>query len=160
MEKGQLNKEETLSIHGLSDELCIFNGFQFPLLPGMSYMMDGKPGQRTLFISDMNEDIVISLEQGMKCLDLTIAKREVTACVHCEYRQDNKYLHQMKLLSGDKVFKNQVYFHMEVTDDDGTVHICPGQMILSADFEQAEEMEPILIKLLNGFAVYKMKGGG
>ena len=160
MEKGQLNKEETLSIYGLSDELCIFNGFRFPLLPGMSYMMDGKPGRRTLFITDEDENIIISFEQGMKCLDISF-QREARTPIYSEYRMDNKYLHQQKLLSTDeKVLKDWIGFRMEITDDDGTVYTCPGQLSLSSKHRQMDGVEPILIKLLNGFAVCNTKGGG
>lgn len=160
MEKENRSNNEQIPLdYSISENMFIFNGFQFPILTGMNYMMDGSPGQRVLFISDMNENIIISFEQGMECLDITNAKIDGTACVHSEYRQDNKYLHQLKLLSGDKVFKNHIYFHMEIIDNIGAVHICPGQMILSANFKQADKIEPILIKLLNGFAVSKMKGG-
>lgn len=158
MEKEQLNMEESLS--NPNEALCVFNGFQFPLLPGMFYMMDGNPGLRNLFIADEDEKIIVCFEQGMKCLDISF-QREARTPIYSEYRMDNKYLHQRKLLSTDeKVLKDWVGFRMEITDDDGTVHTCPGQLSLSPEYRKMDGVEPILIKLLNGFAVYNTKGGG
>ena len=44
-----------------TDEWITFNGFCFPMLPGVRYFMDGNPGNgRTLFIEDDAETFEIS----------------------------------------------------------------------------------------------------
>ena len=48
----------------LFDRLC------FSIMPRLNYWMDGKPGKRTLFIADESETVMISIEEGMRCLDL------------------------------------------------------------------------------------------
>lgn len=160
MKNDKLNIDQASSVCGQYEELCIFNGFSFPLLPGMGYFMDGPPGKRVLFIADECEDILITFEQGMKHLDISF-QREARTPIYSEYRMDNKYLHQRKPLSTDeKVLKDWIGFRMEITEDDGTVHTCPGQLSLSSKYRQMDGVEPILIKLLNGFAVYNTKGGG
>lgn len=160
MENIQLNNKQPSSSCRLADDFCVFNGFQFPLLPGMIYMMDGKPGLRVLHIVDETEKILISFEQGMSCLDIP-SQNDERESIYSEYRMDNKYLHQRKMLSVDeKRLKDWIGFRMEITDDDGTVHICPGQLSLSPTLRQMDGVEPILVMLLNGFAVYNTKGGG
>ncbi len=129
---------------------CVFNGFQFPLLPRMCYAVDGNPGQKVLFICDEDENIIISFEQDMKCLDVFHYSENRTP-IYSEYQMDNKYLHQCRLRSADK---DWIGFRMEITDDDGTVHICPGQMSVSSAYRQKDGVEPILIQLLNGFSVF------
>lgn len=160
MESGQLNMKKSSPSSAYYDTWCIFNGFQFPLLPCMSYSVSGKPGSKTLFITDAKENVILSFEEGMKCLDIDFQSKDRTP-IEAEYRAGNKYLHQRKLLSVDeRKLKDWIGFRMEITDDNGAVHTCPGQMSISPMCSQADGVEPILIELLYGIAVYTAKGGG
>lgn len=160
MERGQLNMKRFSPSSAYYDAWCIFNGFQFPMLQCMSFSVSGKPGSKTLFITDAKENVIISFEEGMKCLDIDFQSKDRTT-IEAEYRAGNKYLHQRKLLSVDeRKLKDWIGFRMEITDGDGTVHTCPGQMSISPMCSQTDGVEPILIELLYGIAVCKVKGGG
>ncbi|MBO5330196.1 MAG: hypothetical protein J6A71_06755 [Anaerotignum sp.] len=142
-------------------EWLMFNGFIFPLLPQLYYRADGRAGERILMINDEEETFSISFEQGMECLDLLQTSSAERPKIYSEYRKDDRYLHQCKVFAQDgTAFKDIVYFHMELTDTDGTVHICPGQMFISPALRQSDGVEPLLLQLLNGTSVYKAKGGG
>lgn len=157
MENEKLNIEYPFT--HLSHEMCVFNGFQLPLFPEMEYLLDGENGMKVLFISD--EQCSINFEQGMNCIDLSCNMETHRRTSYSEYRKDDRYLHQCKVFAQDgTVFKDIVYFHMELTDTDGTVHICPGQMFVSPALRQSDGVEPLLLQLLNGTSVYKAKGGG
>ena len=141
-------------------EWLAFNGFIFPVLPRFSYKTDGRAGERVLFITDEEETCLISFEQGMHCLDL-----QKKACgrrtVYREYRQDGRYLHQRTVFAQDGTdFQDIVFFHMELTDENGQVHTCPGQMFLSPEKTAQEGVEPLLLQLLNGMEPCREKGGG
>jgi len=160
MESGQLNTKTSLSSSACYDTLRIFNGFQFPLLPHMNYSVSGKPGNKTLFITNAQENVILSFEEGMPCLDISFQPKDRTS-IDAEYRTNNKYLHQRKLLSVDEQkLRDWVGFRIEITDDDGAIHTCPGQLSISPAYRQTDGVEPILVELLRGIAVCKTKGGG
>ena len=94
----------------------------------------------------------------MECMDVKLSDKKGYIHNHCEYRQNNKYLHQLKLVSNeDNKMHNFVYFRMEVTDEDGTVYTCPGQMFMGPAFKQSSGVEPILLELIDGLSIYHMK---
>lgn len=143
-------KKTTQAINATSS--YTYNGFCFPLLPQMSYATDGEPGKSVLFITNIDETIIISIEEGMQCLDQVALVGSKKHSVESEYRTKNKYLHQLKVISVDeKMFNDLVYFRMEVTDKEGKTHICPGQMSLSPAWRQMKGAEPILKELFEGF---------
>lgn len=161
MEKRKVNTEKTSGNSRSSEAFCVFNDFEIPMLPAMNYCMDGLPGRRVLFISEESETVVISFEQGMECLDIFAAEKGVGEAFHSEYRLDNKYLHQLKLKrNGKEGLSKLVYFRIEITDEEGMVHICPGQMLVSEEYKLKAGIEPILVDLMSGIAVRKAKGGG
>lgn len=159
MEKQQLKIKQPSSDFILSDDLCVFNGFQFPLLQDVTYFSDGLPGCKVMFLTGRDEIFTISFEEDMECMDLKLSDEKRYTSNHCEYQQNNKYLHQLKLVSNeDNKMHNFVYFRMEVTDEDGTVYTCPGQMFMGPAFKQSSGVEPILLELIDGLSIYHMKG--
>lgn len=139
---------------GLSSGEYEFCGFRFPWLKGMKYLLDGSPGMRSLFIADKRRKIIIYFEEGMQCLDkctnfpLELRKEQ------SEYKESDRYLHQVKLLSAaGKDAKDVVFFHMEVTDKGGKSHVCPGQMLLPMARRKQKGPEPLLMSLLSGLRI-------
>mgnify|MGYP003425270602 FL=1 len=82
--------------------------------------------QKSVFWEDKNESIVISFEGDMICLDMQDNILTKEKILESEYRTGNKYIHQLKELTKDK---DIVYFHIEVLDENGVMHICPGQLL-------------------------------
>lgn len=133
-----------------TDEWLTFNGFCFPMLPGVRYFMDGRPGNgRTLFIEDEAETFEISFEVGMQCLDLLTSCFDNSEHIDTEYSKEGKYLHQCKTKS--KLDENEaiIYFHFEIPDSKGEKHTCPGQMFTSVNYKSTQEPEPVLVEILN-----------
>ena len=130
--------------------LLPFDGLRFSFVPRLYYWMDGKPGKRTLFIEDEEETVVISFEEGMRCLDLV--NREENLCF--EYRCGLRYLHQARVVSPDRTNASCCsFFHMEITDHAGAVHCLPGQMLVRAGRPWADGVEPVLIEILNSITI-------
>lgn len=131
-----------------------FCGFRFPWLKGMKYLLDGAPGMRTLFIADKRKKVTISFEEGMQCLDQSTKLHPELKKVQSEYKDAHKYLHQVKIFNaGRKESQDLVYFHMEVLDKAGKLHICPGQMLLPIGCRGQDGPEPLLMSILSGLRI-------
>ena len=144
------------------NEPIIFDGFLFPRVPSMFCFADGQPGRRCMFISSEGGRYVISFEEGMKCMDERLpSETNIVRYISSEYRSGDRYLHQIRT---DPVTRpgigNYAFFHMKIPDENGEIHILPGQMTAKVDHQWSDEVEPILKALLMGIAVCKTKGGG
>lgn len=122
-----------------------FDSLRFSFVPRLNYWMDGRPGKRTLFIEDEEATMLVSFEEGMRCLDLL----DIDQCSCAEYRQGLSYLHLKRTPQGC------AYFHMEIPDETGEIWKLPGQMIVRAPYVWAKEIEPILVALLNSITLVK-----
>ena len=122
-----------------------FDSLRFSIVPRLNYWMDGRPGKRTLFIEDEDETMLISFEEGMRCLDLL----DIDKCTCAEYRQGQSYLHQKRTPRGC------AYFHMEIPDEAGEIWYLPGQMIVKKTYVWEKGVEPILVEILNGITLVK-----
>jgi len=130
--------------------LQLFDTLRFSILPRLNYWMDGKPGKRTLFIADEEESVVISFEEGSRCLDL--ANTDVDHCY--EYRCGSRYLHQARAANKERAnARGCIFFHMEITDHAGATHCLPGQMLAPPGYPWAEGVESILIQILNSITI-------
>ena len=127
-----------------------FDVLRFSFVPRLHYWMDGKPGKRTLFIEDEEETVVISFEEGMRCLDMVNRDED-----HCfEYRRGLRYLHQARVVNPDRANASCCsFFHMEITDHAGVTHCLPGQMLAPPGYPWAEGVESILIQILNSITI-------
>lgn len=134
---------------GIKKQMIRFGEFLLPHLSNLSYTLDGKPGAQVLFYHDAKDDMVISFEEGMVCMDANHQRLKNRRTIQAEYQEQSRYLHQYKILSEDKDrFNDIVFFHLEISDDAGRAHSCPGQMVLSGRYRQEEGVEPVLIELL------------
>ena len=127
-----------------------FDYIRFPIMPRLNYWMDGRPGKRTLFIEDAEETLLISFEEGMRCLD--IPDTDTYRCA--EYRQGSYYLHQKRPPQRANR-RGCAYFHMEIPDETGEIWYLPGQMIVKETYVWAKGAEPILVEILNGIVLVK-----
>ena len=86
----------------------------------------------------------------MICLDMQDNILTKDKILESEYRTGNKYIHQLKELTKDK---DIVYFHIEVLDENGVMHICPGQLLRTPDVQQKDGVESVLKEILEEFTV-------
>lgn len=112
---------------------CInFCGFLIPVLPEFTYREDGLvKGPRILFIEDLNEIMLITLEEGMRCIDDLVIKNEERGYETREYLYENRKLQIAYPCQSDMKSCRMGYFHVELTDKKGEIHILPGQMYIS-----------------------------
>jgi len=127
-----------------------FDCLHFPRLPQLNYWMDGKPGKRTVFIESPKDNVLISFEEGMRCIDL--AQRAPDR--RFEYRREKRYLHQTRSGKSERnTTGSWSFFHMEITDPAGNIHWLPGQMVAWAGYPWAEGVEPLLVEILNSISI-------
>ena len=128
----------------------LFDRYRLILPPGLKYYQDGLPGKRVLFVTDCEESFDISFEEDMEYMDLTAGglDRERTVCF--EYRSGDQYIHQRRI---DRRSTSFAFFHIELKDSKGKMMFLPGQMIANQNYLWSEDVEPILIKLLDGISV-------
>jgi len=138
----------------------LFNGFYIPFLPKLNYFKDGEGISTVLFIVEPEEQFVISMEEGMKCIDLTVQNRGRQRYIHAEHEQENKYLHQCRMDSRKTIRKKQrddfcrmAFFHIRVQDQDGNTRLCPGQISVAPGYEWNDGVEPVLLALMEGITV-------
>lgn len=143
------------------DEPIIFDGFLFPRFPSVFCFADGMPGRRSMFISCESERYTISFDERMKCMDVNVPERTTMQYISSEYRSGDRYIHQLRTDPATRPGAgNYAFFHMKIPDENGEIHILPGQMTAKVDYQWSDEVEPILKALLMGIAVCKVKGGG
>lgn len=128
----------------------LFDKYRILLPPGLKHHQDGLPTKRVLFITDCDESFVISFEEDMECMDLTAGglDREQTTCF--EHRSGDQYIHQRRIYRRNTSF---AFFHIELKDSRGDTVYQPGQMIANQNYLWSENVEPILIKLLDGISI-------
>ena len=104
---------------------------------------------------------MISFEENMECMDLTGASCDcVIKRIESEHQSNGRYIHQLRTDSQKRPGAgNYAFFHMKIPDEDGTIHILPGQMTAKAGYQWSEGVEPVLMKLLEGINLCKTKGG-
>lgn len=143
------------------DEPIIYEGFMFRRNPSLFYFADGLPGRRCLSISDESTGVKISFEEGMGCMDETVPSEScIVKHIPSEYRNGDRYLHQIRTDPQTRPGAgNYAFFHMEIPDENGEMHIIPGQMTAPYGYLWSDGAEPILIDMMNGMTVCKQKGG-
>ena len=89
----------------------------------------------------------------MKPMD-TISEGEGVSTVSYQCRQNGKYIHLQR--RSEKPIPC-AFFHLELEDNNGTMHVLPGQMVIYTDYTWSDGIEPVLMELLSGIAVCKTK---
>ena len=132
----------------------IFGEYTLEIPQGLSYHVDGQAGKRVVFITDPDETFLVSFEEGMEMMDLLDFPHDNSPCVSSTWRSGSKYIHQKRTdPESRKDGANFAFFHMEITDEKGKVHILPGQMTAPCGFKWADDVEPVLIAILNRLIV-------
>ena len=139
----------------------LFDTYSLTIPSKLKYHADGLPGKRVLFLTDSAETFIISFEEGMKMMDMMPDHPEESPKVSFQCCKDGKYIHQRRT---DPKYRQGIgsfaFFHIELDDDNGGTRYLPGQMTAKAGYQWAEGVEPVLLDLLDGIAVCKVKGGG
>lgn len=131
--------------------LC-FQGFRMPFLPQYHYWLDGRPGSRCLFVSNEDRTLVLSFEEGMKCLDLVESRHGEETFLCFESKRGEVYLHERRT-KARPTGGNYAFFHFEIPDAQGTVHCLPGQINVRPEYRWSQGPEPILLDLLEGITL-------
>ena len=114
-----------------NNSMISFGKYLFPLLPELIYCKDGDNEDELLFIEDNEGIFTLSFEKGMKCIDLLVASEQEDCFGRLQYQQGNKKLHFCYPLRSDESRAGMGFFHIEICDDSGRVHILPGQLCIS-----------------------------
>ncbi len=116
-----------------------FEQFSFPVLPGLVYEKDGnKRIGELLFIDDSRGRFQIYFESGMSCLDLLVWERNPEQISWQEHSFGALKLHLCYPERGRRTPSSVGFFHAELTDTDGVIHILPGQIKLERPARQLD----------------------
>lgn len=142
--------------------ISLFDRYSLIIPPELKHHMDGPPGKRVVFITDAEEHVLISFEENMACMDLTGASRDsVSKRIESEHQSKDRYIHQLRTDPATRPgIGNYAFFHMEMPDETGELHILPGQMTAPCGYAWSDGVEPVLIDLMNGLTVCSPNGGG
>ena len=132
LEKAKLEKIKSFN-NDDSDLVLVFDKYIEREIPYSNENVYGEPDKlienlekECLYIVFTNKNIEIENAYKVK---LKTTKEKI---LESEYRTGNKYIHQLKELTKDK---DIVYFHIEVLDENGVMHICPGQLLRTPDVQ-------------------------
>lgn len=144
-----MNHKETESSQNVW--LC-FQGFRMPFLPQYHYWLDGRPGSRCLFISNVEQTFVMSFEEGMRCIDLVEGHGDEKDFLQFETRRGEVYLHERRTKAKSNG-SNYSFFHFEISDAEGRVRYLPGQINVRPEYYWSNGPDPVLLDLLEGIAL-------
>jgi hypothetical protein len=139
-----------------STAVNLFDQYRLLIPPKLKSHQDGPPGQRVLFITDKKESFTVSFEEGAAPMDM-LPETDGEQTVRFQCCQDGKYIHQRRSNSSTE---RCAFFHIELEDDDGKTLYLSGQIVVTDKYQWSDGVEPVLMKLLEGIAVCKTKGGG
>lgn len=136
-----------------------FEQFSFPILPGLVYEKDGN--QRIgelLFIDDSRGRFRIYFESGMSCLDLRVCERDPEKVFVQQHSLGHLTLYLCYPVQDCGKQPSVGYFHAELTDANGIVHLLPGQISLERPTRQMDGLRGItaLYDLMDGLRVESM----
>ena len=140
-----------------STAVNLFDQYRLLIRPKLKSHQDGPPGQRVLFITDAKETFIVSFEEGMQMRDMLDVSKDSANAVSHQCCKDGKYIHQRR---SNSATERCAFFHMELEDDDGKTLYLSGQIVVTEKYQWSDGVEPVLMKLLEGIAVCKTKGGG
>ena len=140
-----------------STSVNLFDQYRLLIPPKLKSHQDGPPGQRVLFITDKKESFNVSFEEGMQMRDMLDVSKDSANAVSHQCCKDGKYIHQRR---SNSAIERCAFFHIELEDDDGKTLYLSGQIVVTEKYQWSDGVEPVLMKLLEGIAVCKTKGGG
>ena len=121
----------------------LFDIVPLRLVPRMNYWSDGEHGRRVLFITDEKETFTISFEEGIEYPDYCQLPGYICA-------EQQKGCFRLRQCRGEQreLLNNVCVFQIEWTDQNGIVHIQPGQMVTGFDYIWADGVEPVLLSFV------------
>ena len=136
-----------------NNSMISFGKYLFPLLPELIYCKDGDNEDELLFIEDNEGIFTLSFEKGMKCIDLLVASEQEECFGRLQCQQGNKKLHFCYPLQSDESRPHMGFFHVEICDNSGQIHILPGQLCISPPNKYIDILKeyPAFKKLFCGF---------
>ncbi len=121
-----------------------FEKYLVPILPDLIYEKDGDEHQgEVLFIVDQLGCFTISFESGMQCFDLLVKGQEEYH--NMDLSKENKRLHLCYPMQRNHGKTHMGYFHYELTDEKGKLHILPGQINISLPQEYEHSLKAMIV---------------
>ena len=128
-----------------------FDEYLVPILPNLIYEKDGNEQHgEVLFIADQFGCFTISFESGMQCFDLLVKGQEEYHDMHLS--KENRRLYLCYPMQNKNQKGRMGYFHYELTDANGELHILPGQIDigLPQKYEHSLKAMTVLQEILLG----------
>ena len=128
-----------------------FEEYLVPVLPNLIYEKDGSEQQgEVLFIAEQFGNFTISFESGMECFDLLVREQEDYHKMHLS--RENKKLYLCYPMRRENAQLHMGYFHYELTDEKGELHVLPGQIDigLPQEYEHSLKVMTVLQDILFG----------
>lgn len=137
----------------LPEKRVTFEHYSFPMIPGLIYEKDGNDHSgHLLFIDDPGERFSISFESGMGCIDLRVAEIGRRDFASVELALEHLKIHLCYPVQDSGNRSSMGYFHVEMWDKTGRVHVLPGQMRIEPPIKYEEGLRTFsaLRELISG----------
>jgi len=123
-----------------------FGKYILPVIDGLIYEKDGNElNGELLFIDDKDGQFAISFEEDMDCIDVRIKERHPDLYHSIEMCDDGRKLYLSYPLKTRNGRPGMGYFHFEITSDNGTIYLLPGQINLGLPINHDSDMKALRV---------------
>lgn len=125
----------------MSDEQLVFNGFAFPILSTVDYVLDGKDKKKPsqMFIADKEKRFLFSFDVEMKNLELMVSGKNDYEKLEILYEGCRYCICYPRQEEKENLYMG--YFSIEMKDEKERVHNCLGQLSISPPVKYIEGMK-------------------
>ena len=137
------------------ETIVLFDEFEFPKMKGFEYLVDDKQlNSDYMFINELNDDFSMYFEKEFPVFYIP----KNTSRDYClfELKRENKNIKFFCPEKQKNINSSVWYFYLEILDDNGKVHILPGQIRVIFDGENMLQVKGTtkFIKVLENIKIY------
>lgn len=136
--------------------VSIFDKYDLVIPSNMKWHQDGLHGHRVCFISDKEERVVISFDEGVQESDVASYMATRVSAVSCQYCKNGKCIRQTRNAKGNTSYS---FFLIALEDEEGKRHCLAGQIVVEKGYQWSDGVEPVLMELMEGISVRRMEDG-
>lgn len=126
----------------------LFDKYRLIIPAKCKYFQDGLPGNRCFFIIASRDKFNLSFEEALQAME--IIPREDTAIVQRQFGEGNK---RICFQRSNYPKTPCAYFSIELRGDDGQLWKLAGQMVVSAGYVWADDIEPVLLDVFKSLTL-------
>ena len=135
----------------MTDKRILFGDFEFPRIRGLDYLLDEKkPVTDYLFVNEPHDCFSMYFEDGFPIF--TIPENDERPYCLFELKRPGRMIKFFCPEKHQNLDTAMWYFYMELFDEQGVVHVLPGQVRVAFEKDHTQRIrgKPQFIEVLEG----------